>query len=214
MLFVINFLCLNSKLFFDIIFLLYKQQKGFILKITVAISGASGSNLGLNFIRKIPDNIEVFLVVSNSAKTALKLETGLSLRKELEQRDNVTIFDDSNIAAPIASGSFQVDKMIVIPCSMNTLAKCSVGISDSLITRAFTVMLKERREIILCPREMPFNPIALENMLKLSKLGVTIAPPVLGYYSEQKSLEDMENFLIGKWFDLLKIEHNLFKRWE
>jgi len=184
------------------------------LKITVAISGASGSNLGLNFIKKIPESIEVFLVVSKSAKTALKLETGMSLRKEFEQRDNVTIFDDSNIAAPIASGSFQVDKMIVIPCSMNTLAKCSVGISDSLITRAFTVMLKERREIILCPREMPFNPIALENMLKLSKLGVTIAPPVLGYYSEQKSLEDMENFLIGKWFDLLEIEHNLFKRWE
>ena len=97
---------------------------------------------------------------------------------------------------------------------MNTLAKCAVGISDSLITRAFTVMLKEKREIILAPREMPLNTIALENMLKLSTLGVTIAPPVLGYYSNQQSLNEMENFLIGKWFDLLKIKNNLFKRWE
>ena len=97
---------------------------------------------------------------------------------------------------------------------MNTLAKCSVGISDSLITRAFTVMLKENREIILAPREMPFNSIALENMLKLSKLGITIAPPILGYYSSQQTLEEMENFLIGKWFDLLKIDNNLYERWK
>jgi len=184
------------------------------VKITVAISGASGANLGLNFVRKIPEDIEVFLVLSKSAKVALKLENGISVKKEFAQKKNIKIFQDTNIAAPIASGSFEVDKMIILPCSMNTLAKCSVGISDSLITRAFTVMLKERREIILAPREMPFNPIALENMTKLSKLGVTIAPPVLGYYSGQQSLEDMENFLIGKWFDLLKIKHNLFKRWE
>ena len=97
---------------------------------------------------------------------------------------------------------------------MNTLAKCAVGISDSLITRAFTVMLKEKRDIVLAPREMPFNSIVLENMLKLSNLGITIAPPVLGYYSAQQSLVDMENFLIGKWFDLLKIDNNLYKRWE
>jgi len=205
---------LNLKLFFANIFLLLKHLKGFPLKITVAISGASGANLGLNFVKKVPENIEVFLVVSNSAKKALKLETGISLKKQFEDKKNVKIFKDSNIAAPIASGSFKVDKMIILPCSMNTLAKCSVGISDSLITRAFTVMLKEKRQIVISPREMPLNPIALENMTKLSKLGVTVAPPILGYYSGQKSLEDMENFLIGKWFDLLGIEHNLFKRWE
>ena len=75
-------------------------------------------------------------------------------------------------------------------------------------------MLKEKREIVVAPREMPLNTIALKNMLKLSKLGVTIAPPILGYYSKQQSLEDMEKFLIGKWFDLLKIDNNLYKRWE
>lgn len=184
------------------------------MKLTVAISGASGSNLGVKFVKLLPKDIEVFLVFSNSAKRALKLETKISVRKLFNDYENVTVLKDSDIGACIASGSFKVDKMIILPCSMNTLAKCAVGISDSLITRAFTVMLKEKREIIISPREMPFNQIALENMLKLSKLGVTIAPPVLGYYSDQQSLEEMENFIIGKWFDLLKINNNLYKRWE
>jgi 4-hydroxy-3-polyprenylbenzoate decarboxylase len=97
---------------------------------------------------------------------------------------------------------------------MNTLAKCAVGISDTLISRTFSVMLKERRKIILAPREMPYNTIQLENMTKLSTLGVTIAPPVIGYYSKQQTLDDMEKFMIGKWFDLLDIDNNLYKRWE
>jgi 4-hydroxy-3-polyprenylbenzoate decarboxylase len=180
----------------------------------VAISGASGSNLGVNFVKLLPKDIEVFVVFSKSAKKALKLENNISVNKIFEEYENVTIFKDSDIGASIASGSFKVDKMIILPCSMNTLAKCAVGISDSLITRAFTVMLKEKREIVVAPREMPLNTIALKNMLKLSKLGVTIAPPILGYYSKQQSLEDMEKFLIGKWFDLLKIDNNLYKRWE
>ncbi len=180
----------------------------------MAISGASGSNLGVNFVKLLPKDIEVFVVFSKSAKKALKLENNISVNKIFEEYENVTIFKDSDIGASIASGSFKVDKMIILPCSMNTLAKCAVGISDSLITRAFTVMLKEKREIVVAPREMPLNTIALKNMLKLSKLGVTIAPPILGYYSKQQSLEDMEKFLIGKWFDLLKIDNNLYKRWE
>ncbi len=184
------------------------------MKITVAISGASGSNLGVNFVKKIPKDIEVFVVFSKSAKTALKLENQISVKDLFTDYPNVTVFKDSNIGASIASGSFKVDKMIILPCSMNTLAKCAVGISDSLITRAFTVMLKEKREIIIAPREMPLNSIVLKNMLTLSKLGVVIAPPILGFYSAQQTLEDMENFLIGKWFDLLKIDNNLYKRWE
>ncbi|NCB13275.1 MAG: UbiX family flavin prenyltransferase, partial [Erysipelotrichia bacterium] len=123
-------------------------------------------------------------------------------------------FKDKNIGASLASGSFKVDKMIILPCSSNTLAKCSVGIADSLITRAFSVMLKEKREIIIAPRELPLNTIMLENMLKLSNLGVVIAPPILGYYSSQQTLEDMENFIIGKWMDLLKIDNKLYKRWK
>ncbi len=184
------------------------------MRITVAISGASGTNLGLNFIKYLPKEIEVFVVFSKSAKRALKLENNISINELFKENENITVFKDSNIGASIASGSFKVDKMIILPCSMNTLAKCAVGISDSLITRAFTVMLKEKRDIVIAPREMPLSTIALKNMLTLSKLGVTIAPPILGYYSSQQSLEDMEKFLIGKWFDLLKIENNLYKRWK
>jgi len=97
---------------------------------------------------------------------------------------------------------------------MNTLAKIACGISDNLITRSASVVIKEQRKLILAPREMPFPTIHLENMLKLSRLNILIAPPVIGYYAQPKTLEEMEDFMIGKWFDLLGIEHTLFKRWE
>lgn len=184
------------------------------MKLTVAISGASGVNLAIRFVKQIPKDIELFVVFSKSAKMALNLENGLKVKDVFNDFENITIFKDENVGAAIASGSFKVDKMIIIPCSSNTLAKCACGIADSLITRAFSVMLKEKREIILAPRELPLNPIMLENMLKLSNLGVVIAPPILGYYSEQQTLEDMENFIIGKWMDLLKIDNNLYKRWK
>ena len=181
------------------------------MKLIVAVTGASGVNLSLKFIQNLPTDIEAHVVFSKSAKLALKLENNDNLLQLKEK--NIIIYKDKTISAPIASGSFEADAMIILPCSMNTLAKCSVGISDSLITRAFSVMLKERKNIIIAPREMPFSTLNLENMHKLSTFGVTIAPPILGYYSNQQSLEDMENFLIGKWYDLLKIKNNLYKRW-
>lgn len=181
------------------------------MKLIVAITGASGVNLSLKFIDYLPKNIDIYVVFSNSSKKALKLENDIKVSEY--KKSNITIYNDKTISAPIASGSFGADAMIILPCSMNTLAKCAVGISDSLITRAFSVMLKEKKNIVLAPREMPYNPISLENMHKLSTLGVNIAPPTLGYYSKQQTLEDMENFLIGKWFDLLNIENNLYKRW-
>ena len=184
------------------------------MKLVIAITGASGAKLGLKFIENLPSDVKAFVVISKSAKKALKLEEDINFKKYFQANENVEIFKENQIEASIASGSFQTDKMIILPCSQNTLAKCAVGISDNLITRAFTVMLKENREVVLAPREMPMSTIALENMLKLSKLGVTIAPPVIGYYSSQTSLDEMENFLIGKWYDLLKINHNLYKRWE
>ena len=183
------------------------------MRLIIAITGASGVNLGLKFIELLPSSIKAYVVLSSSAKKALKYENDKDY-KQLFKDKNITLFKDKEIAAPIASGSFKTDKMIIIPCSMNTLAKCAYGISDSLITRAFTVMIKEKRDVVLAPRELPFSQIALENMLKLSQLGVTIAPPILGYYSQQSSLEDMERFLVGKWFDFLKIDNNLYKRWK
>lgn len=196
------------------ILFLIKHHKGFDLKLVVAITGASGARLGLKFVQSLPTNIEVFLVLSKSAKKAMKLEENIDIKTMYKDSKNVRVFKESQIEAPISSGSFKTDKMIIVPCSMSTLAKCAVGISDNLITRAFTVMLKEKREVVIAPREMPLSTIALENMLKLSQLGVTIAPPVIGYYSKQQTLEQMEDFLIGKWFDLLKIEHNLYERWK
>ena len=173
------------------------------MKVVVATSGASGVNLGLKTLKLLPQSIEKHFIMSDNSQTVLSKEMS-----------DVILHDNSNIGASIASGSFGVDAMIIAPCSMNTLAKIACGISDNLITRAAAVMIKEQKKLILAPREMPFSAIALENMQKLAALGIIIAPPVMAYYSEQQTLDEMENFIIGKWFDLLGIENNLYKRWE
>jgi len=97
---------------------------------------------------------------------------------------------------------------------MNTLAKVAYGISDNLVTRVASVALKEQKRLLLAPREMPFSTINLENMLKLSRMNVIISPPIMGYYSNPKTMEDMEKFIIGKWYDALNIDNNLYKRWD
>ena len=172
-------------------------------KIVVAVSGASGVNMGIKVLELLPSSIEKHFVMSQNAKTVLA--------KELH---NVFLHENEDISASIASGSFGVDAMIIAPCSMNTLAKIACGIADNLTTRCAAVMIKEQKKLILAPREMPFSAIALENMHKLASLGVIIAPPVMAYYSEQQTLDAMENFIIGKWFDLLGIENSLYKRWQ
>ena len=169
------------------------------MKILVAVSGASGAHLGLKAYELLPNEHEKFFVQSQSAKTVLKRELGLN---------------DADIAAAPASGSFGVEAMLLAPCSTNTLAKIACGISDTLITRAAAVMIKEQRKLVIAPRELPFSAIVLENMLKLARLGVVIAPPIVGYYAQPKTLEDMENFVIGKWFDALGVANTLYKRWE
>lgn len=172
------------------------------MKLVVAITGASGIELGKKFIQYLPKHIEVHLITSNNALTVNHFEN-----------QNITLHDNSNIAASIASGSFQVDTTVVIPCSMNTLAKISCGIADNLVTRAAAVAIKEHKKLLLAPREMPFSAIALENMEKLAKLNVIIAPPVMGYYSQSQTVEEMERFLIGKWYDVLGIKNDLYERW-
>lgn len=128
-------------------------------------------------------------------------------------QNRAAIHGDSDLAAAPSSGSFGIDATIVAPCSINTLAKIHAGFADTLITRAAAVALKERKRLVLGVREMPFSTLALEHAAKLSALGAVIAPPVLGYYSGQNSLEDMENFIIGKWLDLLDIKHRIYQRW-
>ena len=173
------------------------------MKLVVAITGASGIGLGLKFIEYLHQNIEVHLITSDNALTV----------NHFENR-NITLYNNSNIAASIASGSFQVDATAVIPCSMNTVAKIACGISDNLVTRAASVAIKEQKKLLLAPRELPFSAIALENMQKLAQLRVIIAPPILGYYSKATTIDDMERFIIGKWYDALGINNKLYKRWK
>jgi len=172
------------------------------LKLVVVITGASGVELGRKFVDHLPEHIEAHIVVSDNALTVESFE-----------HKKVTLHQNDNIAAAISSGSFRVDATAIIPCSMNTLAKIACGISDNLATRVAAVALKERKTLLLAPRELPFSAIALENMQKLATLGVIIAPPVMGYYSNTSSLEEMERFIIGKWYDALGIENNLYERW-
>ena len=174
------------------------------MKLIVAISGASGVELGKKFIDYLPQNIEVHLITTNNAITV----------NNFENQNSITLHDNSNIASSIASGSFRVDATAIIPCSMNTLAKISCGIADNLLTRVASVALKEQKKLLLAPREMPFSAIALENMEKLAKLNVIIAPPVMGYYAKSQTIEDMERFIIGKWYDILGIENSLYERWK
>ncbi len=172
------------------------------MKIVVAITGASGVQLGKKFVEYLPSEIEVHVVVSKNALTVDSFEN-----------KKVTLHDSDNIAASISSGSFGVDATAIIPCSMNTLAKVACGISDNLPSRIAAVALKEQKKLLLAPRELPFSAIALENMQKLATLGVIIAPPVMGYYADASSLEEMEKFIIGKWYDVLGIKNNLYERW-
>lgn len=189
-----------------------KKYRRANLKIVVAVTGASGVKLGIRFLELLPKEIETFAVFTENAKLSLECEEKNSF-DDIVLNQNITLLNDADIAAPISSGSFKTDSMIILPCSMNTLAKISMGLCDTLITRAFSVMLKENRKTVIAPREMPYNRIQLEHMAKLSSMGVTVAPPTLGYYSKQQSLEDMENFIIGKYFDILGIENNLYERW-
>ena len=152
------------------------------------------------------DNFDKFL-----SQNGAKQDEIYQIWQDLQNR--AVIYGDSDLAAAPSSGSFGIGATIIAPCSINTLAKIHAGFADTLITRAAAVALKERKRLVLGVREMPFSTLALEHAAKLSALGAVIAPPVLGYYSDQNSLEDMENFIIGKWLDLLGLKHQIYKRW-
>ncbi|QWR76225.1 UbiX family flavin prenyltransferase [Candidatus Magnetomonas plexicatena] len=189
-------------------------------KYIVAITGASGSVLALRFIGELLKTSEVHLIISTSAFSVIKDETGndwntaaLSTLREYFKSEHLFYSKEGDLYCPLLSGTFLNDGMIVIPCSMKTLSGIANGYGENIVQRAADVTLKERRRLILVPREMPFSAIHLENMLKLSRIGVTIAPPVMAFYTKPKSIDDMLNFITGKLLDNLSISHNLFKRW-
>lgn len=192
----------------------------------VAISGASGSIYGVRLVKELIRSADnVYLCVSRQAFSIIKMETGAdwagktdaAIEKKVRKyysSKKIKYFGEDNLASPVASGSFITDGMFVVPCSMKTLSGIASGYANNLIERAADVVIKEGRKLILAPREMPFSAIHLENMLKLARIGVTIAPPVPAFYQGPETLDDAVDFVVGKLLDSAGVEHDLFKRWE
>ena len=161
---------------------------------------------------KIPnDNLgNSRILKANLGNSRIPNENFLQIEEFLDEKIDI----QSNMSDAAASGSSGYEAMIIAPCSSNTLAKVAAGICDNLLLRAAAVMLKEQRKLIIAPREMPFSPLSIKHMNELSGLGVMFAPPMIAHYSKPLSLNDAENFIIGKWLDCLNIKNNLFKRWK
>ena len=179
------------------------------MKYVVAVSGASGSVYALRLLQTLPG--EKIAVVSGNAGKILKLETGMEV-SELAGLAGESYSDD-DMAAPIASGSFRYDAMFIAPCSESTVAKIACGIADTLITRAASVCIKERRKLILLIRETPKSPVMLENELKLSKMGVIIMDANPGFYPRPQTVSDIVDIVVGRCLDQAGIETDLYKRW-
>lgn len=182
-------------------------------KIVVGITGASGTVYAVDLLKKLQANpeIETHVIISNWAKENLKLETDLKM-SDLRALADV-VYDNNNLGAAVASGSFLTDGMIIVPASMKTVAGISIGFGDSLIARAADVTLKEQRKLILVPRETPLNAIHLENLTKLARLGVQIIPPIPAFYNHPETIDDIINHQTMKLLDALGIE-NTGRRWQ
>ncbi|MEX2948978.1 UbiX family flavin prenyltransferase [Staphylococcus warneri] len=166
------------------------------MKLIIGMSGATGAIFGIRLLEVLKpiENVETHLVMSPWAITTIKEETNYELKDVKNLADHH--YSDKDLGAAISSGSFNVDGMIVAPCSMKSLASISIGLADNLITRAADVMLKENKKLILMARETPLNQIHLENMLKLSKMGVTIFPPMPAFYNHPKDLNEMIDHIV------------------
>jgi len=191
----------------------------------VAVTGASGVIYGIRLVQALIDmERDVALVVSEQARVVLQEEMGIA-SQDIVHPENlhrifgssasryITLYSPKDFTAPIASGSYPVEGMAVIPCTMGTLGAIACGTSQNLIHRAADCAIKEGRKLVLVPRETPLNSIHLENMLKLSRLGVSMVAAMPAFYSGEKSVEDMVNFMVGKVLDQLGIVHALYPRW-
>lgn len=182
-------------------------------RIIVGISGASGIPIAAEVLRqlkKIPD-IETHLMYTRGAEMTIPLETELTMEDVRGLAD--VVYENSNIGAGPASGTFRTMGMVVVPCSMKTLAGIVSGYSDNLLLRAADVTLKERRKLVLVTRECPLGTLHLRNMYEASQLGAVILPPVLSYYNHPDSLEDCTRHIAGKILDQFELESEGMKRW-
>ncbi len=182
------------------------------MKIIIAITGASGAIYGIRLLEECSKNhVETHLILTKWAETTINEETDYAVERVKGLAD--IYYKEDDLAAAIASGSFKCDGMIVAPCSVKTLAGIAHGLADNLVVRAADVSLKERRPLVLMVRETPLNPIHLENMLKLSNLGVVIMPPVPAFYTRPETIDDIVSQTVGRALDQLGIETESLKRW-
>ena len=181
-------------------------------QVIVAITGASGATYGVRLLRALKEaGVAVHLTITPAGEINLKLETGMTADQLSGFAEHV--YSSEDLAAPISSGSFPIDGMVIVPCSMKTVAAVANGYSDNLITRAADVTLKERRTLILVPRETPLSQIHLKNMLTLARAGAIILPASPGFYHTPKKIEELVDHVVGRILDSLHIEHALYKRW-
>lgn len=182
-------------------------------KIVIGITGASGVIYGVRLLEVLKQlDVETHLIMSPAAKVTIVAETKYSVPSVEKLASKVYKFND--ISATISSGSFQVDGMIIAPCSMHTLGALASGVADSLLTRAGEVTMKERRPLIVIPRETPLTLIHIQNMARLAQAGAIIMPAMPAFYTKPKSIEDLIDHIVGKILDILKIENALVKRWK
>ena len=190
------------------------QNKNKVPKgVLVGITGASGIRYAIRLVEVLhkKDLLEAVIYSKAAAQVAIH-EEELNLEKYL--RNNVdNVYRDDDFSSPYASSSNAPESMVIIPCSMNTLAKIAHGIQDNLVTRAASSMLRLRRKLVLVIRETPLGPIEIRNMLIASLAGAVILPASPGFYSKPKTLSDIVDFVVGKVLDALGIEHDLYKRW-
>jgi 4-hydroxy-3-polyprenylbenzoate decarboxylase len=189
----------------------------------VGVTGASGVRYALRLLEVLPPLVgQVHVVFSDAALRVLHDEEGMAINSaslSMEKltntsASNVTFYNSRDIGARIASGSMLATGMVVIPCSMATLGAIAHGIPNHLVHRAADVTMKEGRKLILVPRETPLSAIHLQNMLTLSKLGVSIVPAMPGFYHQPKSVEDMVDQFVMKVLDSMGVKHTLGKRWK
>jgi 4-hydroxy-3-polyprenylbenzoate decarboxylase len=182
------------------------------MKILLGIGGASGSIYGIRLLEELVKfKVEVHLIVSEGAKKILEHETKYSY-KDLKKQVNIS-YENNNLFAAPASGSFQIDGMIIAPCSMKTLSAIANGYGDSLTSRAASCFIKEGRKLVLVIRETPLDLPGIKNMLSAKQAGAVVLPAMPGFYHKPEKIEDLVNFVVGKTLDQFCVNHSLFKRW-
>lgn len=180
-------------------------------KICIGITGASGVVIGIRLIEElIHKNINVISIITENAQHVIHHE----LNKDFKLPSTVQLFNEHDVSAPVNSSSILIDSMVIVPCSMKTLAAIANGYAFNLIARAADNQLRTGKKLIVVPRETPLSTSHLENMLKLNRAGAVICPPMAAYYHHPKSVDDMTDFFVGKILDLLGIQNELYRRWE